>query len=107
MDRKSLIFCLSALAAMVVAIVAGTAFLYRKDSPFKKPIQERYGLAYAVPANAVAVFFLSEASKIDAPVFSTFALPSKLAQFFSEGNAGQIAKNRMVISLHYAGSLAP
>jgi hypothetical protein len=107
MDRKSLIFCLSALAAMVVAIVAGTAFLYRKDSPFKKPIQERYGLAYAVPANAVAVFFLSEASEIDAPIFSTFAFPSKLAQFFSEGNAGQIAKNRMVISLHYAGSLAP
>ena len=102
-----MIFCLSALAAMIVAIVAGTALLYRKDLPVHKPLNERYGLAYAVPANAVAVFFLSEASKIDAPVFSSFEFPSKLAQFFNEGNAGQIADNRMVLSLHYAGALSP
>lgn len=106
MDRKSLIYCLSALTAMIVTIVAGTALLYRKDSPVHKSIEERYGLAYAVPANAVAVFFLSQASDIDAPVFSSFDFPERLADYLDQQN-DFMAGNRMAVSLHYAGSLAP
>ena len=107
MDRKSLISCLAALTAMIVTIVAGTALLYRKDSSVHRSVNERYGLAYAVPANAVAVFFLSEASDIDSPVFSTFGFPGKLADFFDGPEAGYMSGSRMAVSLHYAGSLAP
>lgn len=107
MNRQSLIYCLSALAAMIVVIVAGTAVLYRQDSPSNKSIENKYGLAYAVPANAVAVFFLSDASELGAPIFASFDFPSRLADYFQNGNAGEIANNRMLISLHYAGSLAP
>ena len=107
MNRQSLIYCLSALAAMILVIVAGTAVLYRHDSPSNKSIEFKYGLAYAVPANAVAVFFLSDPSQLDSPVFSSFDFPQTLAEYFKDDQAGEIAERRMSLSLHYAGSLAP
>ena len=107
MNRQSLIYCLSALAAMVVVIVAGTAVLYHKDTKSNKSVDDKYGLAYAVPANAVAVFFLSEASDLDSPVFASFDFPSRLAEYLQDDQSGKMGDSRMVISLHYAGSLAP
>jgi hypothetical protein len=106
MSRRSLIFCFSALAAMVVMIVAAVAFLYRKDEK-RAPIESRYALSYAVPSNAVMVCFLSQASALSAPVFSSFEFPEALAGFLSSGNAGSIAGNPMALSLHYSGSLSP
>lgn len=107
MNRQSLIFCLSALAAMIVVIVAGTAILYHEDSPSIHSVDAKYGLAYAVPANAVAVFFLSDASDLDSPVFGSFDFTRSLAEYFQDDQAGEMADHRMTLSLHYAGSLAP
>lgn len=92
---------------MIVVIVAGTAVLYRKDSPSDNSVESKYSLAYAVPANAVAVFFLSDASDLDSPVFEAFDFTRSLAQYFQSDEAGNMADSRMLLSLHYAGSLAP
>lgn len=107
MSRKSWICIFAVMAAMVIVMVVGTHVLYRKDSRTFKPVDERYGLAYAVPANAVAVFFFSEAENISSPVFSSFDFPKKLSDFLQSGKAEDIAQNRMALSLHYAGALAP
>lgn len=106
MSRKSLIFCFTALAAMIVMIVAAVAFLYRDDQK-RIPIESRYALSYAVPSNAVVVCFLSEASSVSSPLFSSFGFPAALSDFFSAGGAGNIARNPMALSLHYSGSLTP
>ena len=92
---------------MIVVIVAGTAVLYRKDSPSDNSVESKYSLAYAVPANAVAVFFLSDASDLDSPVFEAFDFTRSLAEYFQSDEAGNMADSRMLLSLHYAGSLAP
>lgn len=106
MSRRFLIFCFSALAAMVVMIVAAVAFLYR-DGENKTPVEHKYSLAYAVPSNAVMACFLSEASSLSAPILSSFEFPGDLDEFFSSGNAQGIAGRPMAISLHYSGSLTP
>lgn len=107
MSRKAWISVFAVMAAMVIVMVAGTHFLYRKDSRNFKPVDERYGLAYAVPANAVAVFFFSEAENISSPVLSSFDFPKKLSDFLQSGKAGRLAGSRMALSLHYTGSLTP
>jgi hypothetical protein len=91
---------------MVVMIVAAVAFLYHDDEK-KAPIESRYALAYAVPSNAVAVCFLSDASFLTSPIFSSFDSPNMLSEFFASGNGGSIAGNPLAISLHYSGSLTP
>ena len=106
MSRRYLIFCFSALAAMIVMIVAAVAFLYREDKKLA-PIESRYALAYALPSNAVTVCFLSEASSLSSPLLSSFEFPGALAEFFDSGMAGEFAKKPMALSLHYTGSLAP
>lgn len=106
MNRRSLIFCLTALAAMVVMIVVAVAFLYRDDKE-QAPAASRYSLAHAVPSNAVAVCFLSEAEDISSTVLTAFDFPARLAEFMTGGGAGVIADNPMALSLHYAGTLAP
>lgn len=107
MSRKAWISVFAVMAAMVIVMVAGTHFLYRKDSRTFKPVDERYGLAYAVPANAVAVFFFSEAENISSPVFSAFEFPKKLSDFLQSDKAEGLAGNRMAMSLHYTGGLTP
>ena len=77
MSRKSWICIFAVMAAMVIVMVVGTHVLYRKDPRTFKPVDERYGLAYAVPANAVAVFFFSKAENISSPVFSAFEFPEE------------------------------
>ena len=107
MSRRSLIFCFSALAAMILVIVAAVAFLYREDTGERVPVGTRYSLAYAVPSNAVMVTLLSEASSLASSLFSAFEFPAELAEFLSSGKAGDIAGNPMAMSMHYSGSLTP
>ena len=106
MSRKSLIFCLTALAAMIVVIVAAVAFLYR-DEDSEGPVQTRYNLAYAIPSNAAAVCFLSDASSLRTPVMSSFRFNRDLADFLDSEAAGSMGNAKMAISLHYSGSLVP
>lgn len=106
MSRKSIIFCLTALAAMVVMIVAAVAFLYRDEDP-AGPVQSRYDLAYAIPSNAVMVCFLADASSLSSPVMSSFGFHRDLADFLNSDAAGSMSKSKIAISLHYSGSLAP
>lgn len=106
MSRKSLIFCFLALAAMVVLIVAAVALLYRKDTR-EIPLDARYPLAYAVPSNAVMVCFLSEASSLESPVFSTFDFTNELADYMNSSDAGSIARRPFAMSVHYSGVLSP
>lgn len=106
MSRRSLIICFSALAAMVVMIVAAVAFLYNDDEGHA-PVASRYALAHAVPPNAVMVCFLSEASEISSPLISSFGFPKELSEFFASGNSKGIAGRPMALSMHYSGSLAP
>ena len=106
MSRRSLIFCLTALAAMIVMIVAAVAFLYRDDES-AGPVQSRYALAYAVPSNAALVCFLSDASSLASPVMSSFAFNRDLADFLASDAAGDMGTAKMAISLHYSGSLSP
>lgn len=106
MSRKSLIFCFSALAAMIVMIVAAVAFLYRDHEP-DIPVQSRYELAYAVPSNAVMACFLSDASKLSSPVLSSFDFHKELVEFMKSDAAGALGKSPMALSLYYSGSLTP
>ena len=106
MSRRFLIFCFSALAAMVLMIVAAVAFLYQ-DEESRVPVKYRYALSYAVPSNAVMVCFLSEASSLSSPVFSSFEFPGALAEFLRSGEAGNLAERPVALSLHYSGSLTP
>jgi hypothetical protein len=106
MSRKSLIFCFSALAAMVVMIVAAVAFLYREEDK-QAPVASRYALAHAVPSNAVMVCFLSEAYSLSSPVFSSFEFSSALAEFLYSGKAKSLALSPLAISMHYSGSPSP
>lgn len=106
MSRRTLIFCFSALAAMVLMIMAAVAFLYNDDTEHA-PADARYSLAYAIPSNAVMVGFLDEASSVSSTLFASFDFLDKLALFFSSGNAASIASNPMAMSVHYSGSLTP
>lgn len=106
MSRRSLIICFSALAAMIVMIVAAVAFLYDGDEG-PAPVASRYALAHAVPPNAVMVCFLSEASEISSPLISSFGFPKELSEFFASGNSKGIAGRPMALSMHYSGYLAP
>ena len=101
MSRRSLIICFSALAAMVVMIVAAVAFLYNDDEG-PAPVASRYALAHAVPPNAVMVCFLSEASEISSPLISSFGFPKELSEFFASGNSKGIAVRPMALSMHYS-----
>ena len=107
MSRRSLIFCLSALAAMIVAIVVAVAFLYDKEAPVEKPVDSRYSLVYAMPPNAVMACFLSESSYLSKPIFSSFEFTSALADFLVSGEAGEIVDMPMAMSMYYSGSLTP
>lgn len=106
MSRRSLIICFSALAAMIVMIVAAVAFLYRDDKP-ALPVQSRYKLACALPSNAVMACFLSDASNLSSPVLSSFEFHEKLSEFLNSESSGLLGTSPMALSLHYSGVLAP
>ena len=89
MSRKSLIFCLSILAVLVVGIGVAVAILYSgtgsgSESGAKKAAkvvsQSRYQLLSAVPSDAVLVACFSKEGQLNAPV---------------------------TVSMHYSGKLLP
>lgn len=106
MNRKSLIYCLSALAVFAAMIMTAVFFLYRKDDTVVYA-GEKSLLIDAVPSNAVVVCILNQAGNIEHPLLSFFDVPGALAELFEGGQLGTFAKAPMVFSLHYAGKLAP
>lgn len=86
MSRKSLIFCISALAVLILGVAAAVAVLYSdSDGSGTSDLSDvsdrsRYGLLSAVPSDAVFVSCFSKAGILD---------------------------SKMAISLHYSGKLVP
>ena len=86
MSRKSLILCLSILAALIVGTGIAVAFLYKGVEPdngkktSKVVSQDRYRLLAAVPSDAVLVACFSDKGPQERP---------------------------MVVSMHYSGKLLP
>lgn len=106
MSRKSLIFCLSAIAAIAVLAVAALAF-YNRGNASVVPAQERYSLAYAVPSNAVMACFMTDASALSSSALSSFEFHGALDSFLRSGKAGTLGMSPMAISMHYSGKLTP
>ena len=108
MNRKSLIFCLAALGAMLLAMVIAIAVLYHDGDKNKdSKVETRYELFQAVPSDAVALACLSHVKDVSQPAFSGFAFLSSLSDAVSQGQFATLAEAPMAFSLHYSGKLAP
>ena len=107
MSRKSLIMCLGALGAMLLAMVIAIAVLYHDGDKKDKKVEPRYGLFQAVPSDAVAMACLSHVKDVSQPAFSGFAFLSSLSDAVSQGRFTTLAESPMAFSLHYSGKLAP
>lgn len=111
MNRKSVIFCLSVLAVMLVGIGIAVAVLYsgvdggRTRGKSAVPDQERFLLLPAVPADAALVACLSDVGDAVSGLLSGFAFPSALADTVSKGGFRSIASSSMVVSLHFSGDI--
>ena len=101
MDRKSLIFCLSVLAVLVLGTGVAVAVLYSDSGPdddrkvSQVADQDRYELLPAVPSDAIAVACFSKVEKALPGIYDGMDLPSS------------VMKRRGVVSLHYSGGLVP
>lgn len=107
MNRKSLIICLAALGAMLLAVVIAIAVLYHDDDKKESDVEARYELFQAVPSDAVAMGCLSHVKDVSVPAFSGFGFLSSLSDALSQGQFSTIAEAPMAFSLHYSGKLAP
>lgn len=106
MNRKSLILCFSALAAMLLAVVVAVAVLYH-DTDRKPDVDARYELLQAVPSDAVALACLAQVKDAALPAFSGFGFLSDLSEAAAQGMFGTLEQAPMALSLHYSGKLAP
>lgn len=101
MDRKSLIFCLSVLAVLVLGTGVAVAVLYSDagSDAYSKisqvSDQDRYMLLPAIPSDAVAVACFSKVEKALPGVYDGMELPAS------------VMKRRGAVSLHYSGELVP
>ena len=107
MSRKSLIMCLGALGAMLLAMVIAIAVLYHDGDKKDQKVEPRYGLFQTVPSDAVAMACLSHVKDVSEPAFSGFAFLSSLSDAVSQGRFTTFAESPMAFSLHYSGKLAP
>ena len=107
MNRKSLMICLAALGAMLLAMVIAIAVLYHDDDKKESDVESRYELFQAVPSDAVAMGCLSHVKDVSVPAFSGFGFLSSLSDALSQGQFSTIAEAPMAFSLHYSGKLAP
>lgn len=107
MNRKSLMICLAALGAMLLAMVIAIAVLYHDDDKKESDVEARYELFQAVPSDAVAMGCLSHVKDVSVPAFSGFGFLSSLSDALSQGRFSTIAEAPMAFSLHYSGKLAP
>ena len=107
MSRKSLIICMAALGAMLLAMVISIAVLYHDGDKKENKVEPRYELFQAVPSDAVAMACLARMSDVSQPAFSGFAFLSTLSDAVSQGQFATFAESPMAVSLHYSGKLSP
>lgn len=113
MSRKSLILCLSVLAAMIVGIGIAVAFLYSGTSAADghNTPQTVDGdcclLLGAVPSDAVLVASFGSTQKAVTGVLSGFDVPALLDEKIADGTLSGLKRNSMLVSLHYSGKLLP
>lgn len=107
MSRKSLIMCLAALGAMLLAMVIAIAVLYHDGDQKVAKVEARYELFQAVPSDAVAMACLSHVKDVSLPAFSGFGFLSSLSDAVSQGQFTTLAESPMAVSLHYSGKLSP
>lgn len=104
MSRKSLILCLSVLAAMFVLIALGVIFLYSGQSvsraEYDVPDNNQFLLAPAIPTDALVVGCFSDPMAVLPGIVSDCSFASKLA---SSG----LELDQMALSLHYVGKVVP
>ena len=107
MNRKSLIICMAALGAMLLAMVIAIAVLYHDEDKKETKVEPRYELFQAVPSDAVAVACLAHMNDVSQPAFSGFEFLSILSDAVSQGQFATFAESPMAVSLHYSGKLSP
>ena len=107
MSRKSLIICMAALGAMLLAMVISIAVLYHDGDKKETKVEARYELFQAVPSDAVALACLSQMKDVSLPAFSGFSFLSSLSDAVAQGQFAKLAESPMAISLHYSGKLSP
>lgn len=106
MNRKSLIFTLSALVAFAAVLVVAVCVLYRSKDQAPEALPE-YGLINSIPTNALSVCFLNQSRNVQQPIFMQFDVLEDLSESLENGQLGTIADLPMAISLHYAGEVSP
>ena len=112
MNRKYLIICISAIAVLLVGIVALLVVLYWNpdgDNAAKSRdavISNRELLA-AVPSNAVAVAMFGSLKNADGTVLLHDSFVDALTESFSEGKLGGLKNSQITVSYHYSASLVP
>lgn len=108
MSRRSLIVCLAALAASIVFVVMGVAFLFQgadvSHEETEVPDSPQYALMSAVPVDAVMVGCFSSPDKVLSKILPADGFASSLASLMT---AQRIDLPRMTVSLHNLGSLYP
>ena len=107
MNRKSLIMCMAALGAMLLAMVIAIAVLYHDGDRKETKVEPRYELFQAVPSDAVAMACLARVSDVSLPAFSGFGFLYTLSDAVSQGQFATLAESPMAVSLHYSGKLSP
>jgi hypothetical protein len=104
MSRRSLIICLAILAAMIIFVVLGVAFLYSgtgtRNEEYKVADNSQYLLMPAVPTDALLVGCFSEPDQVLPAIASKSGFADALV---AEG----VKVDQMAVSLHYSGKVRP
>ena len=111
MSRKSLILCLSALAALVVGLAISIAFLYSgtgKSSDKREVSHEGSRSCFCmIPSDAVLVSNFCRVDEACAGVLSGVKFPSLLSEKIAEGSLASLKRSPLTVSLHYSGKISP
>lgn len=112
MNRKYLIICISAIAVLLVGIVALLVVLYwnpdgDNTAKSREAVISNHELLAAVPSNAVAVAMFSNLKNADGTVLLHDSFVDALTESFSEGKLGGLKNSQITVSYHYSASLVP
>ena len=112
MNRKYLIICISAIAVLLVGIVALLVALYwnpdgDNTAKSREAVISNHELLAAVPSNAVAVAMFSNLKNADGTVLLHDSFVDALTESFSEGKLGGLKNSQITVSYHYSASLVP
>jgi hypothetical protein len=110
MSRKSLILCLSALAALLVGLAISIAFLYSGTGNRS----DKKGVSYEgsrsclcmIPSDAVLVSNFGRVDDACGGVLSGIKFPSLLSERISDGSLASLKRSSLAVSLHYAGKIS-